>query len=79
MVGATTPELVILISNLPQRENCKLPGLCANFSHHCMSTDGKADPIQQYYIQGAALVNLVIFCVMMERVYTYNAVNKGKN
>ena len=30
MVGATTPELVILISNLAQRENCKLPGLAQN-------------------------------------------------
>jgi hypothetical protein len=30
MVGATTPELVILVSNLPQKENCKLPGLVQN-------------------------------------------------
>jgi hypothetical protein len=30
MVCATTPELIILISNLPQRENCKLPGLVQN-------------------------------------------------
>jgi hypothetical protein len=31
MVGATTPELVILISKLVQRENCKLPGLAQIF------------------------------------------------
>jgi hypothetical protein len=30
MVGASTPELVILISKLVQRENCKLPGLVQN-------------------------------------------------
>jgi hypothetical protein len=30
MVGATTPELVILISKLVQRENCKLPDLAQN-------------------------------------------------
>jgi hypothetical protein len=30
MVGATTPELVILISKLVQRENCKVPDLAQN-------------------------------------------------
>jgi hypothetical protein len=30
MVDATTPELVILISKLVQRENCKLPDLTQN-------------------------------------------------
>jgi hypothetical protein len=35
MVGATTPELVILISKLVQRENCKLPGLVQNLVFGC--------------------------------------------
>jgi hypothetical protein len=30
MVSATTPELVILISKLVQREDCKLPNLAQN-------------------------------------------------
>jgi hypothetical protein len=44
MVGATTPDLVILISNLPQKENCKLSGLCEKFSDLWMSIDSKVAP-----------------------------------
>ena len=44
MVGATTPELVILVSNLPQKENCKLSGLCEKFSDLWMSIDSKVAP-----------------------------------
>jgi hypothetical protein len=46
MVGATTPALVILVPNLPQRENCKPPCLaqslvileCQQTANHLQTT-----------------------------------------
>jgi hypothetical protein len=75
MVGATTPALVILISNLPQRENCKLPGLMQNsVIFGCQQTAKRYKPLQLRpskmvnfnLIQGAGLVILAICCVTME-------------
>jgi hypothetical protein len=79
MVGATTPKLVILISNLPKGRISNCLAFVQNLVIFGCQQMAKWIQTNSNLFQDTGLIILVICCVMMERVYTYNAVDKAKD
>jgi hypothetical protein len=82
MVGATTPELDILISKLVQRENCKLPDLAQNlviFGCQHMASGSKPLWLRlSKMVNSNSIIGAGLLCDDGKGVY-HNAVDKAND